>query len=109
MNVGTACYSESTMVEAPTPSRLPEASPYSRHLPALDGVRGLAILMVMCSHFFPGTPHNRSEQFVQMLLAFGGGGVDLFFVLSGFLITGILFDSLHEPHFFRKFYAPRAL
>jgi peptidoglycan/LPS O-acetylase OafA/YrhL len=86
-----------------------EASPYSRHLPALDGVRGLAILLVMGSHLFPGTPHTLPERMARSLLAFGATGVDLFFVLSGFLITGILYDSLQEERFFRKFYARRAL
>ena len=87
----------------------PEASPYSRHIPALDGVRGLAIAMVMASHLFPGTPHNLAQRFVFDVLGFGASGVDLFFVLSGFLITGILFDSRHDPGYFRKFYARRAL
>src|SRR5215472_4905523 len=87
----------------------PEASPYSHHVPALDGVRGLAILLVMGSHFFAGTPHNRPERLLRMMQGFGGTGVDLFFVLSGFLITGILYDSLHDSRFFRKFYARRAL
>lgn len=86
-----------------------EASPYSRHVPALDGVRGLAILLVMGSHLFPGTPHNFSERMAGAALGLGVTGVDLFFVLSGFLITGILYDSLQDDHFFRKFYARRAL
>ena len=86
-----------------------EASPYARHLPALDGVRGFAVLGVACSHLFPATPHSPLEAFVHSTFAFGASGVDLFFVLSGFLITGILFDSLPDPGFFRKFYARRVL
>jgi peptidoglycan/LPS O-acetylase OafA/YrhL len=87
----------------------PEGSPYARHLPALDGVRGFAVLGVACSHLFSGTPHSAFEALVHKALAFGATGVDLFFVLSGFLITGILFDSLPDPGFFRKFYARRVL
>jgi peptidoglycan/LPS O-acetylase OafA/YrhL len=86
-----------------------EGSPYTRHLPALDGVRGFAVLGVACSHLFPGTPHSAFEAFVHNAFAFGSSGVDLFFVLSGFLITGILYDSLPDPGFFRKFYARRVL
>ena len=86
-----------------------EASPYARHLPALDGVRGFAVLGVACSHLFPGTPHSAFEAFAHNAFAFGSSGVDLFFVLSGFLITGILYDSLPDPGFFRKFYARRVL
>ena len=88
---------------------VPEGSPYARHLPALDGVRGFAVLGVACSHIFPGTPHSAFEGFVHDAFAFGSSGVDLFFVLSGFLITGILYDSLPDPGFFRKFYARRVL
>ncbi len=88
---------------------LPEGSPYARHLPALDGVRGFAVLGVACSHVFPGTPHSAFEIFAHNAFAFGSSGVDLFFVLSGFLITGILYDSLPDPGFFRKFYARRVL
>jgi peptidoglycan/LPS O-acetylase OafA/YrhL len=92
-----------------TEQKPPEASPYARHLPALDGVRGFAVLGVACSHLFPGTPHSSFEAFVHKTFAFGASGVDLFFVLSGFLITGILYDSLPDPSFFRKFYARRVL
>lgn len=88
---------------------VPEGSPYARHLPALDGVRGFAALGVVCSHIFPASPHTAFEAWIRDAFAFGASGVDLFFVLSGFLITGILYDSLPDPGFFRKFYARRVL
>jgi peptidoglycan/LPS O-acetylase OafA/YrhL len=92
-----------------TEQKAPEGSPYARHLPALDGVRGFAVLGVACSHVFPGNPHSALEAVVHKAFTFGATGVDLFFVLSGFLITGILYDSLPDPGFFRKFYARRVL
>lgn len=88
---------------------MPEGSPFARHLPALDGIRGLAILGVVGSHLFPATAHSAIQMHINQGLAFGANGVDLFFVLSGFLITGILYDSLSDPAFFRKFYARRIL
>ncbi len=81
------------------------------HLLPLDGVRGLAILMVICSHAFESN-YETASPFVRLMgdvLRFGVIGVDLFFVLSGFLITGILSDSLRDDGYFRKFYARRAL
>ena len=87
----------------------PDASPYAGHIPALDGIRGWAVLAVMSSHLFPGTARSPVARAIQALFVCGATGVDLFFVLSGFLITGILFDSLQDQHFFRKFYARRIL
>jgi peptidoglycan/LPS O-acetylase OafA/YrhL len=66
----------------------------------LDGLRGLAIAAVFCFHY-------RIEP--QSPAEWGWVGVDLFFALSGFLITGILFDSLGEQHYFKNFYIRRAL
>src|SRR5438874_10031624 len=68
-------------------------------IPQLDGIRGLAILVVMF--------HN-SQKFPR-LFANGWMGVDLFFVLSGFLITGILLDTRKSPGYFKNFYARRCL
>ena len=98
-------------VSSTSPKKLqaPEGSPYSAHIPALDGVRGLAVLGVMGSHLFPGTPRNIVTRIIGNTLVFGATGVDVFFCLSGFLITGILYDSLAERAFFRKFYARRVL
>jgi peptidoglycan/LPS O-acetylase OafA/YrhL len=87
-----------------------EASPYSRHIHALDGLRGLAVLGVMASHLFPGNPAGGLIlRALGITSVFGLAGVDLFFVLSGFLITGILYDSLADTGYFRKFYVRRCL
>jgi peptidoglycan/LPS O-acetylase OafA/YrhL len=75
-----------------------------KHIRELDGARGLAILLVLELHFISGS--------LGPLRRFAGAGwvgVDLFFVLSGFLITRILRGSLTSPAFFRNFYARRAL
>ncbi len=81
------------------------------HLLALDGVRGLAILMVIGCHAFESDYESKGFFYrtIGGWLHYGNTGVDLFFVLSGFLITGILYDSLGDGGYFRKFYARRVL
>ncbi|MCX8019635.1 MAG: acyltransferase [Chitinophagaceae bacterium] len=69
------------------------------HYPALEGFRGVAILLVVIHQNFT-FPH---------VFFFGGLGVDLFFVLSGFLITEILLNSVEHPHFLKNFYLRRIL
>src|SRR5262249_48499509 len=82
-------------------------------IPELDGFRGIAILMVLMFHLFSYTMWVRSWIGLPRLVLYatktGWEGVDLFFALSGFLITGILLDSRSDPHYFRNFYARRAL
>ena len=81
-----------------------------RREPALDGIRGLATLAVMLFHF---TMFEQSSQPLFRaalgLASLGWASIDLFFVLSGFLITGILLDTKGQQHFFRNFYLRRAL
>lgn len=80
------------------------------HAPALDGLRGLAILMVVFFHATPSAPGTTLlGTVVKSAAEVGAMGVDLFFVLSGFLITGILLEAKGSPRYFRTFYARRSL
>jgi len=81
------------------------------HIPALDGVRGTAILLVLFSHLFSSnlTPGPKFLNLLSALRESSYIGVNLFFVLSGFLITGILLDTIDQLHFFKTFYSRRAL
>src|SRR5262245_40903189 len=79
-----------------------------QHIPVLDGVRAIAVLFVICFHFWQ-TFEGGADNLVGRIAVWGQTGVDLFFVLSGFLITGILLDSRGSEHFLRNFYVRRVL
>lgn len=82
-----------------------------RHIGALDGIRGLAVLMVFADHYGDIALHNHSAILLiaQHIKATGWIGVDFFFALSGYLITGILWRTKHDKHRARNFYAKRVL
>jgi peptidoglycan/LPS O-acetylase OafA/YrhL len=88
------------MAERARPDRVPE----------LDGLRGVAILLVLLFHYISieGLTKTGSWSFIlQRIVIMGWTGVDLFFVLSGFLIGGILIDARGSPNYFKTFYARR--
>jgi len=90
----------------------PHARQMRLHVPALDGVRGVAVLLVISNHLGSALipPYSNLVDYgAGKLSGYAWVGVDLFFVLSGYLITGILSDTRYSKHYFRNFYARRAL
>lgn len=87
-----------------TPAKL------TSYIPALDGIRSVALLLVFLRHL---VPEVESMGFLEKLLWrsqwIGWVGVDIFFVLSGFLITRILLRDEGQPNALKKFYAFRAV
>ena len=82
---------------------------YKTRFPALDGIRALAIALVFIEHFGGGSHGGRVLRLVNQVRLRGWIGVDLFFVLSGFLITGILYDTRFDSHYFKRFFLRRSV
>lgn len=80
---------------------------YQGKLVELEGLRGVAILLVTLHHFWPKS--GGLYEAISPLAHLGWIGVDLFFVISGLLIGGILLDTRSSPGYFRNFYARRVL
>lgn len=81
-----------------------------KHMPELDVLRGVAILSVVLYHglyWDGGHVAGRLAKLIVQASVFGWLGVNLFFVLSGFLITGILLDTKGRPDYYRRFYLRR--
>src|SRR5712691_12887503 len=79
----------------------------SGRIPELDGIRGLAILLVLIAHYIHAGVTAQPGSWQAYLLAtlrLSFAGVDLFFVLSGFLIGGILWDAKNASNYYSTFY-----
>lgn len=93
---------------------MPPSTPAGNRLPGLDALRGIAILLVLTHHAFasllPEDVRGMSADFQSLvwLTGFGHLGVHLFFVLSGFLISGMLLAHRGDASYYRPFYARRA-
>src|SRR5216117_2710692 len=109
------------LITPPEPSRLatrvsehPRDREYAAALPAripeLDGIRGLAILLVLVWHYWASRVHpplGSAFAGIWMLCGLTWSGVDLFFVLSGFLIGGVLLEQRDSANYFKTFYVRR--
>lgn len=87
-------------------------APGEQRIASLDGLRGIALLLIWLWHYIPCVLDSSLGMWssaVKRALCLTGSGVDLFFVISGFLITGILVEKRGSAHFFRTFYIRRAL
>jgi peptidoglycan/LPS O-acetylase OafA/YrhL len=96
-------------IEVPQPEDTHVVQSTTR-IPELDGLRGVAILLVIICHYIAGASHPPLGFVVDHLITIldlGWSGVDLFFVLSGFLIGGILLESRNSRQYFRTFYLRR--
>jgi peptidoglycan/LPS O-acetylase OafA/YrhL len=97
----------------PTRSEKQHEPVLRRQMPELDSIRGIAILAVVIYHGFYWQLDLASFtpwQSILLTLTWPGRlGVNLFFVLSGFLITGLLLDSKSKPDYYKRFYVRRAL
>jgi peptidoglycan/LPS O-acetylase OafA/YrhL len=81
-----------------------------KRISQLDGVRGVAILLVLVWHYIYSevvAEPNSILFYCNRALSITWSGVDLFFVLSGFLIAGILLDHRDTSNYFRVFYVRR--
>ena len=92
----------------------PQHSLILRHMPSLDSLRGVAVLMVILFHGFGSYAWvpvlgDHWGRLTQEFVSCGRYGVNVFFVLSGFLITGLLFKAREREDFYQNFYIRRVL
>jgi peptidoglycan/LPS O-acetylase OafA/YrhL len=94
-----------------TPVNLAREPAYdSSRITELDGLRGVAIFMVMSFHYINNQLHEATTvpaRVLYKLTSYGWVGVDLFFVLSGYLIGSILIANSYSQNLFTTFYVRR--
>jgi peptidoglycan/LPS O-acetylase OafA/YrhL len=103
-------YSVPRTDSVPRLETLASSSMSAKRIPELDGLRGVAILLVLICHFGYEANSAAGHRWLFYLMDSGSlswSGVDLFFVLSGFLIGGILLDARNSPNYFKAFYTRR--
>jgi peptidoglycan/LPS O-acetylase OafA/YrhL len=106
------CVAEQKKIEASTAEpQLASPLNFSRRITELDGYRGMAVALALFFHYIRhgivvGPPHFLGYLYEATPLIWSG--MELFFILSGFLITGILLDSCKSPHYFKTYYIRRA-
>lgn len=96
-----------------TSSRFPQTcepaspDPSCNHIPALDGIRGTAIFLVLAVHAFYRGPDIDPSILIKNIFIFGWTGVELFFVLSGYLITSLIKENISKQYGLRNFFVKR--
>jgi peptidoglycan/LPS O-acetylase OafA/YrhL len=98
----------SEIITSVTPPPKPTGA--AKRIPELDGLRGIAIFLVILCHYVSDatfSPRHSLATRIGGVLGLGTVGVDLFFILSGFLIGGILLNSRESPNYYPTFYLRR--
>ncbi len=111
---GPACVRFKELMATTAARVFPERSLILRYMPSLDSIRGAAVLMVVLFHGFDGFPWvklfgQHAGLLLKSLIGSGRFGVNVFFVLSGFLITGLLLKARQRLDYYPNFYLRRLL
>ncbi|WP_263383679.1 acyltransferase family protein [Granulicella arctica] len=91
------------------PARYFEPVDFRTNFPALGGIRAFALTLIFFVHYGGGFTGGRAVRLLEWVREQCWFSLDLTFVLSGFLITGILYDTQADSHFFKRFFGRRAI
>jgi peptidoglycan/LPS O-acetylase OafA/YrhL len=114
VSMGILSPPDHTTEHSPSPATPFHSPLLKREMPGLDALRGVAVLSVVLYHGLhwwlpPSISISPGAKLLVLLASPGWLGVNLFFVLSGFLITGILLDTRSRPNYWKSFYTRRVL